>query len=686
MDVALLNKFGINNNLIKFYQSQGKININDDLVEIVDNSVILNILMSNLNDDNLEEFIISIVDEVTRDYCYLIYYLYTENLKQAKVYLEKIDVTSLNSPYKEVYELYNFILNDEGNDFKIIYEDNKFLKHHIALIKKYIKLKQYKIAEDILDKVLEKENNIELKILKNVLAVLPSKTIYIVDDTDIIDPITLEGLRKIERSLLINLELEDYESFSIDMMNLKYIYQGTNVLSIIDLFLINYRKLLTNYKTVGKTNLMGAFGQLDEIVLGLLKSNDYYRIWDLVIEYYDNSEYSIKLEIYKILIDRIISYNKRNMGFIKKEIDLSTSLDNTLGIISKHNLTSISIEDIYQEEEEEIDLKFNYYKLYEDYLKDKKYKEAKNALNNFKKKMKMINVFVDVEYLIKELDVLIENDNDLDVNKNNANIYFNKAMLDFNNQKYESAIFYFREYNKYVKVENPRILVMIAKCYMKLDSYDRALSYFIEAENKFVYPIDYISIIECLIKLEMFDKVIDYVPKYDYYYPDENPYLYYLLSIAYVNLKEYDLAIDALNTVESINVVHFNVDVPCDIEKDIINKLRNGINVDMYRMTDFINYDLSDDEKKIRKEIEILEKQCNGDLLKKITSDFNDDEYVKDKIDYLFTVLKIFNLNDRTEEVLTLIKFIEDLICSLEIPKNDLNEFNKVLGIYKKNC
>lgn len=686
MRIEELKNIGISDGIIDLYVKNEKITIEDGIFKM-SSDLLIRLFLDNLkNGKNNYTLIQSFTDdEFTKIYIQLLSNLYLGNIDEAKVLLNIINQDYSNNSYKDIITLYNYLLNGiETDNLRITYDDNMYIGNKVNLVKKYIYLHQYSIACDILEELLEIDDNIYFQILKKVCIQLPSKTLYIVDEDRIKDKAAILNIARMERRMLIDLEqgksLIQSENFNnlVRMGVCEKVYEIiVSLINWIDYFKVNYRKL-------SNRDLRAVYGDFDNVIESLLLSQDFYRMRNVIDDVIASNEiFSIKIQIYKILIEYLMFYNKRNKEFIDRERLTSLNKSNEQMLMGRYPVSSISIDTIDDELfTMRVDLSKNYYEVYQNYYDAKKYKNARKALQQFKINMNSLNIAMNLDYLFKELDVLIANENDLEENKNKVNELLKEAK-EKELTNLDLAIALYLEVLKYQSIKNPKIMCKIGELYIQKKEYNKALSYYKEADKEFVYPNDYITMMKLLIMTNNYQEVALYSRKYESYYPEENAYVYYLLSIAYANQKMYDLADDALDTADAINIACYNVPVSYTREHEIISDLKNKKTVNLYTMDDFVNYDLNEKEKELLGHIDELKRQDEQSYINNLKSEGLNKETVEEKVAYLLMLIKVFNYKNDEKLVNELIDLVELLLSKDSVPYEIKKETSKKLSIYK---
>lgn len=671
----------VETSLIKKYFEKEYIMYEDNKVifinQIILESIINDLLLNNKKDSIY--FIKALKNNADKKYYEFLYYINQDNFNKAHIKLLELDIINSNK-YKHIILLFRALLeNKEINieDIKLNKYDNEYYDNIVEIIKKYISKKQFGIVSHFMNYILDIDDSIFNRTLLNIISKLKYKCNYIVDSTSIDNEVVLNAMRKREIDFLSYIELEDYTNAGTILSDLRYMYENNYKLDVIQMLLMNLRKIRKNTRMVSKRNLLGVVGELDGVLLSLLKEGDLYRVNTLINDAVNEDEFSISNMVYKILIDRIMFYNKRNMNYIERELFLNLNgTKNDDEVLAKYNINSLNVDHLkaMESEDDDIDINVNYYKLYLNYYNNKKYIEAKEALIKFKKKLSSLNIFKDVEYLLKELDILIENENDDADKVNKCHNLYDVGLRKFNSGNYVAAYRCFKELIDNSKNPNPKIWCLIGDSLFNLGFIDDALDIYLGCEGVFLSPEHYLSLIECFFIKEDYDNVIKYAPKYEYYYPGENCRLHYMLSISYASIGDFDSAIDELGICNFINNTYNNIYYEYEDEAAIINKLKNGENVKMYTIDDFVDFTLND------RDINLEDSILNMNSLD-VLSKSSEYELLESKIDYLLSVAKIYFYSGKVDDCLLILSTLENTCKST----NEEEKVNKQLNAYRFN-
>jgi len=674
MKRSILQQLDITDNLIDRYISNNSITIKNDEVFINSSSLAKNIFLLALKKNIQVDTIINSVTNDIKNYLIILNKLYNKDLFNINSILNSIKNEDLDKVDILWVNIYKFIFMNINVDIDFPYETSSYLGNHILLLKKYIQRKEYKLAYTLLKYNLSNfvKSNIQFEILLNVLSALDDNLTYIIDEENDLDDVTINGVRDIERRLLVNLEVNDYDFLS-NISLLKTICPNTITKNIF-LLLIQLDKFTKNKTYVSSHVFLSNFGPIDEVIMSLINTNDYYRIRDLVDEQLNNNPTSIKLKIYKIIIDKIMYFNNKNMECIKLRTSSSITQDNYEDVLRGKHLNSIDIS-LIKDEYIGIDLSHNYYELYLTYKENGELEEAKKCLMQFKTNMDYLNIKCEIDYLLKELEIDILNKTRTKREQELVDSLYNRLNLC---TELDEKIKICQELLKYDHKKNPHTLIYIAECYRKMNKLNDAINYYYMAENIYLYPIDYIKMIEILIDLKQYNKAIEYAFKYQFIKDDENGYVHYLMSIAYIYLKEYKCSEDALLEVERINELYNNVEYDLSIELKVVRDLMKHKKVSIYKKEDFIDFTLNHEEENIRKSIN-EDSRFNFGINAKISS-YDPDA----KIDYLMSILKVCNYLDKNEFGKKVINLTYKVLDNQDSIK-DKEMIHRKLSIYQKN-
>lgn len=642
MKIHEFKKFGVSENLLNIYVNKGYIVINNDNASIISDEFAIRLFLSVLGDNYL------FAKKIARDVCLkfssfylgMLISLYDGDFDQARVNIDKMKKNELFSDRKDEILLYDFILNNNDYEFKLPYEDNEYLKSIILLVKKYIKLRQFKIASDILSIVLEKEKSNILIILSKTLENVLSQTKYLVDDNyQVNDKVTYEGLASLERRLIVSYEMGDYITLEKTASILANIMHDDlfirNIIKLIELL----NKLKSDDTCILKHSVNESYGYSDRDIEKGINTYELYGVYESILNLISNSQrlFSIKTHMYKIILDDIMDANKRNL---KHVVASGIGFEEAGDLLDKYTELVDARKTIDAQA-----------------LLDKN----NSCLNNY-------------DYLIKEVDTLAAN-KDEQIRINDLCDYadsVNDPYVTINN--YQVAL-------QLQTKKDPIFYIKIAAAYEELGNYAEALHILEDAEAIYAIPDTYLKMMELFIRCSRFDKVLEYHRKYETYYPEVNSYDYYLVSIAYMNLGRYEEAMNALDISETINQEINNIMQTYDKEKNILRSLIKKESVSYYGIDDFVSFEIDDIDQDIIVMLDEYLRKTGNDIKKFILKNLTQFSNIEDTLMYLLNIVKILILSP--EDNRESIDFVDGMIKNYDAQDLVKKKVLEKISIYK---
>lgn len=645
MKIYELKKYGVGDNLIKLYEKEGYIVINYDNASIVSDDFAVRLFLSEI--DKNYEFAKKIAWDVglffSSNYLKMLISLCEGNLGDAGLYLDKLKKKQKYFDEFDELRMYDFILNNVTSDFSLPYQDNEYLCGYMNIVRKYILLRKFKIAADIVSKVLEIEDSKSLEILKNTLDVVPCNIKYMVDDNyQVNDMVTYNGLAKLERRLIVSYELEDYETFGKTLDNLFIIMHDKTFIKNINKLLSVLNELKSNKKRVLKHSVDKKNGDIDDIMVECASSYELYDICDFVKEKNKEGHFSIKNHLYGLILDDIMDINKKNLHYVVlNDLDVDRA--------------KISLDK------------------YSELINSGKKKDAKKLLRDLGSGLE------NYDYMVKEIDIN----------------YANRDIAEKVNSICESAD---NSLDPFVILKSYRYALMLQRkkdplCYMAISAayeeqgnYAEALHYLEDSEKIFVYPDTYLKMMELFIKCKRYDKVFEYHEKYETYCPMVSSYDYYLLSIAYMNVCKYEEALRCLDIADEINHKVNHVLYFYDKERSIIKSLIYGESKELYEPDDFVAFEIDEGDLDIVDDLNSCSVQDNNGVINYVLECLKGYSSVRDAMLYLLNMVKILVLTantDMRESLEFIISMIEKYDTKDEVKKYVLDKINVYKSIVK---
>lgn len=678
-----LEKIGISRFVIDIKTSTDDLEIIDDSVIVHNNNFYDEVFLKCLNNSDMYKTILDCMDESDiKRYYSGVYEILFGDIKNARRLINSVD------DFNQDVANFKIILNGEHMDNSYP-RYNEYLERFVALLDKYINDCNYLLCSEVIDLIMTYDNCFYLSVLKVLVTKLEDKIEYIADPLYYRNKVVLENYYKFERKLFFKLEMGLIEEVAKINDDMKYLYQDQSplVFDIINLMITKIRMLNNNRRFIASHNEMGVVGDFDSVLIMLFTENDFYRVIELVNRKYKENPHSIKLNMYKKLTDIMKFYLDRNNEFIKAEMELRTVSDITVEeIVGPYPLSSISgelLSNVESTNEDYIDDNINYYELYRESLEKKDYRSALDAIRKFQLKLRRLGSNVSFDYIEKDMMIRIENSTNDKKNIEKYEYYLGFANKYRKEGEYEKAICYYYDAFKYCIKRNPILLCKVAECYVGLDDYLSAIKMYEVTLKDYMYPEDILKYMDVLLKHGDYGKVIEVSKVYESYYPLDNPRVHYMLSICFIHLRDYGEAIAELWMTENINNEVYGATYELVYEANIIKKLEAGEEVIPYDMSTFVDFEMSDYDKKVKKRYDKYEEIVNDPLGSIFSTIGTDEDTFDNKMNYLFSLLKIFILNNEEGKAKKVYSFIGEFIEKTDEPENVKNKFTLSLKNYR---
>lgn len=678
-----LESIGISKESLMTYYKFHKIDIDSEFITILDDSLYSDFLFKSINNQDVFLSIVMQIDNYELLNLYMTYYsiLFTD-LNDALKYITKI--TNLDN---NTLILYNVLIGKKEDYFNDI-ENYEGLNNVIKIINDNFKSGRFKLCTDLFDIILYYDDSLFIRVLKELCNKKDDNISYIVSPRVYRNPLILYNYRKFERSLLFYIQtglLDRALEINKELRNI-YIEQNTLIFDIIHVFLIRINSLIKNKRMISSRKELGVFGDTYSVIFALLNANDFYRVREVINSEYKNDEVRMDFLILHSLSEMMKIYLDKNSQLINKEISLNTFGTNTVeDVIGKYELSSISFEMLkdfedISDQENYYAGDLNYFEEYEMLLVIGDYEGALTAIKRFEFKMHSLGVKVNFDYIEKDLEIRILNSKGISAEEYERLIHLgNKAYLD---SDYRSAIKYFDDALNYAKKINPVILAKIGDSYYRDGDIDIALMHFRDAYNEFMYPNDLLTFIELLYQVEDFQTLLKVADKYEEYYNGENPKIHYYKSIAYLHLNLYEIALEEIEMTELIIQEMYGITYEFKYEKDIINNLNNGKKVSFYNMDNYIDFNLSYEEKEMREKIKTLS-DISSNTVELVLEDAKGRNEPKEVIHYLSMLIKVLISDNKISDAKKVYDFSIKYIDDANITDEKKNEFTLSLKNYR---
>ncbi len=498
------------------------------------------------------------------------------------------------------------------------------------------------------------------------------------------DQATREGLQKLERKLLIELELYDYINAIDTAELLVQIYSDYN--TDFNYNLASLLRLLKDFSEdetkVGNSSEEVFSGPSSYVLNMLLEFEDIYRADDLINDEIKKNPYSLEWAIYFSLMYQIKILNEKNMkNAIHKTIfEASLSEDNewAFPVETFPRLTKDEVLQIKNGVNLEVDDK-DYYSEYEEaLLSDGDYSYAKECLEKFQKQEVLSMGSENYDYLFEELDILIENEK-LGVDMQEYNTALNFVMYYMEMDKYDLALNYAAKCYNMLIIKNPRIECILGKIYYTKGDLDKADRFYSDAFGNPVSPDDLADMIEVFFEKGEYVKVIGAVQRFDYYDAMQNAKVHYLAAAAYLKLGKYDDARNALQLCTTIVSADENLPIDYEEEREIIDEAENGEDKS-FGLEDYVDYESTDEECLIAQYLDqnVIEAEKVFDIIK------TDKENYSENLKYLLSVTKALFQSYDFDKGLEFCERLDEVFDTKLLSKEDAKVMKKIINNLKR--
>lgn len=683
IDINLLKVLGIKRTSLDTYAKFGSIEYIDDKIIVKDARLYNEFLLKAI--DNKEAFyniVSSIEDEKLYNLYMSYYYILFGTLDEALKYIVLVN------DYCEDANILFDLLTKNNVDYSKYMKEYDSLQGVVRIICNHLNSRRYSLCPLLFDVIRTYDDRLIIYVLRNLCSKLEDNVSYIVSPLVYRDPVILFNYRNMERKLLFLIEtglVEDALEYNKALRSI-YIEQNTLIFDIIHVFLIRLKNVYKDKRMIATRKDLGVFGDTYSVIFALLNACDFYRVREVIKNEYRDNEDRIEYLILDALSNYLKIYLDRNTELIKQEIELNTFGDNSIEeVVGKYELSTISLNTLKEFEELENNIKaedgdLNYFEVYQMLNVSGDYKGALSAIRKFQYNMKRLNINVNFDYIEKDLEIRLINDTGVHSDKYNKCVDLgNKAYL---NEEYDKALKYLEDaLNNALKV-NPVILAKIAKCYYYTGDISLALMNFRDAYQSFMYPEDILFYIDLLYEVQDYATLIHVIEKYEEYYVGENPKIHYIKSIAYLNFGKYDKALEEIEYTELIIQEMYTISYEFKYEKSIIEKLRNNKKIEVYSLSDYIDFNLSYEEKEIRERIDMLDGITSNsvDLILEDAKNINDSEEV---IKYLSSLIKVLLSKSDIKSAKKVYDFTINYINSINVTSEKKNELTLSLKNYR---
>ena len=569
--------------------------------------------------------------------------------------------------------------------------EDEDLNNAIKELIRLIKVNQFLLAYELASKIYSTNNIPEIKLVIDNLNTNISDINYIVDESVYKNEIVLNGYKKMEREVLVNLYLGDEVAANEILLKLAklYIYQSPGPFTIYKTYLKSIADLKFNHTKINTRKYDSAIGKPLTVLSALLNVGDFIRAHDIIKLYEETieSDFDVAFEIFRLFDKELMNVLKTNTSNVYKQMSLNSNGINTVKeIVRNYDVSSISdslIDEIDKKHDFSLDYDKNYYQEYVNHKDEGKYEEARNDIIKFQRLMGERGVFCDYDYLIQETDILLYNETySTDEQKAKHKELMDQANSLIASKDYASAIDLLNESFKYEPKESVSTYSLIGKCYMDLGDYVNAAQTYNKEHREYMYPIDYLYAIEALYRIGEYEEIFALADGYEYYYPEESAFVHYILSLCYIYRGNYKLALDQIDTCEIISMQYYNLALNYNHERNIIKDLERGKDIEPYTLDDYYDHCFTVNTLRRIESLDIDSIPEDGSLMIKIIND-SINERIEDKLDYLLKLSKVLKEMNRNKDAKELLKYIEQIIDESKLSPTDTEHFTLVLKNYR---
>ena len=546
--------------------------------------------------------------------------------------------------------------------------------------------RNFTMAADAAELIKEEVNTYQLELLISACREYEDINHYVLKNSEYgKDEATKKGLQKLERKLLLELELFDYSSAieTIGLIgeiyrdyNTEFPYITAGLLRIINEF-------SQDHLAVGNSSDEVYIGPSDYVLELLVESNDIYRADELIEQELQSDPYSIEWQIYFALMYEIKILNEKNLKIAVNRSVADASYDITNAFAFPETpyprLTKEDLKKIDDGRDAEVD-DIDYYTEYENALfEEGNFELAKEMLMKHEKQSALQYSDEVFDYLEDELDILIKNKN-MGVDMQEYNIALKFAMNYMELGKFDLAKNYAAKCYNLLQIKNPRLLCMLGKIYYKTGDINRAEYFYDEAFKGTISPDDIEDMILVYYENKAYQKVINALGRYDYYMSNQNAKLHYIAASSYLKLKKYDDSRNELETCTLILDADDNLPIEFAEERRIIDEAEKGKDK-TFGLDDYVDYEITDEEYLISQYLDENVDQAYKvlDGLETSTST----NYTQD-LKYILSVTKILFQACDFDRALEFCEKIDNVFDTKLLSKEDAKTLSKMLNNLKR--
>jgi len=570
-------------------------------------------------------------------------------------------------------------------DFLLIPEFDKEHRHLLEILYAHLTNQNYMMACTAAEKLNKELHTQQLDLFIDTCKKYNDPLTYILKKEDYgHDKATIEGLHKIERKLLLQLELFENRDAQDTYEMLQEFYSDFETY-----FKYNVPQLFRILSEMSQDHLQignsceEVFSGLPGYVLNmLLEFDDIYRADELISSELKKDHYSIEWQIYYTIMYQIRLINERNLqnAIGRTIVDAGIDEDNTWAFPQETYpiLTKEEVRQIKKGKNIELD-DTDYYSEYENALFETgDYDYAKECLEKYQKQ-EALSLGSDIyDYLFEEIECLQEN-KDLGVDMKEYNTAFQFVTYYMNLEDYDTALNYAAKCYNMLKVENPRIACILGKIYYKKNDISKAAHFYSEAIKNPVSPDDLADMVEVFFKNGEYYKVLNAVERFDYYDAMQNSKVHYIAAATYLKLGKFNDSRKELEVCTDILTADDNLPIEFAEEREIIDDAEKGKNKS-FGLDDYIDYNLTDDEYEISAYLDqnIEEAERVFSIIK------NDEKNYANNLKYILSVIKVLFQSFDYDTALNFCERLDEVLDTNLLSQEDAKVMKKMINNLKR--
>lgn len=540
-----------------------------------------------------------------------------------------------------------------------------------------------KLAEEIVDMIYEETESEDLLVLKETLTNQPDINEYILKDRIYSNMLTIEGLEKLERRMLIYVTLCEWDKALDLMQELNSVYphvEHTLFFTNSALLLNAAQELRENRDILSRHDDNSYVGDMSEILKIVLESKDYYRCDEVIANGLRQHPESIEWRIYTAFISQIMEYLKRNEETLTRRtvIDASTGgkLEDIAPAGTVASITKEEIEDVLHPNKDKIDEEKDYYEEYEKaYFEEFDYKKSKKMLQKHLRKMRGMDLPENFDYLMHELNVLIKNE-ELGVDMYEFKSAYELGLKYIEEEDYKTAIQYLSKAVNSLKIIPSRLLNTLACCYKNLGFFEKAaILYKTAYEDGPIGPNEIEDFMEICCLTGEYHMLPELANLYDEYDPGSNVKVHYMASCGYFHADRFD---DAKREIQLCSSILNDQEIPIQFveERAAIDDAEKGKKTPGFEIDDYVDYEVTDEEEELKEEENLYKKTVA--MLGSLEEE-NDEDAYNDKIIDALTACKVLLIKKEMDTAIDLMYLIEQYLDTPLLEERKQKVYKRVL-------